>query len=303
MDPLTDVLDVAQVRGTVAATVHAGDEWGLDLAEIPGAAFHAITEGTAWLCLDGRDPLRLMPGDLALLPAGTRHRLASDPDQPCDPFDHVAARQALETGGRLTVGTGSARTRILCASYRQETALLLDLLPELIHVPADPEAPIEHVLRLLGHEIRRPRVGAPTVLDRLLDVLLVHIMRTWLASEDTDRASPSWLAALRDPLIAAALTALHTEPERDWTLDTLARRVDVSRATLVRRFPALVGRPPLTYLAHWRMELAAQRLRTTDDAIGPIARSVGYTSEYAFNRAFSRIRGTTPGRYRARHRT
>src|SRR5262245_10613911 len=149
MDPLTDALDVAQVRGTVAATVHAGDAWGLDIADVPGAAFHAVTEGTAWLCLDGREPLRLMPGDLALLPAGTPHRLASDPDQPCDPFDHVAARQALGTGGRLTVGTGTARTRILCASYHQETPLVLGLLPELVHLPADPEAPIEHVLRLL----------------------------------------------------------------------------------------------------------------------------------------------------------
>ncbi|POM26667.1 Regulatory protein SoxS [Actinomadura rubteroloni] len=301
MDPLTDVLALAQVRGTVAATLHAGEGWGLDIANVPGAAFHAVTAGTAWLDVDGASPRRLMPGDLVLLPAGTRHRLSSDPGASCEPFDHVAARQALATGGRLTVGDGAPATRVLCASYRQDAAVnapLLGLLPPLIHLPADPDRPTDHVLRLLGHEIASPRTGAATVLDRLLDVLLVHIIRAWLDTEDAEPARASWLTALRDPLVAEALAALHADPARAWTLDGLATRLAVSRATLARRFAARAGQPPLAYLTRWRMELAAHRLRTTADPIGPIARSVGYTSEYAFNRAFHRVCGVTPGRYR-----
>ncbi|MQY03695.1 AraC family transcriptional regulator [Actinomadura macrotermitis] len=301
MDPLTDVLALAQVRGTVAATVHAGDGWGLDIADIPGAAFHVITAGTAWLHLDGHDSRRLMPGDLVLLPAGSRHRLAAAPGLPCEPFDHVAARQAMAAGGRITVGAGPARTRILCASYRHDTMLAtppFGLLPPLLHLPPDPDRPTEHLVRLLAHEIEAPRAGADTALDRLLDVLLIHIFRAWA---ETAEPSASWLTALRDPVIAAALSALHADPARPWSLDVLARHVAVSRATLARRFPALVGETPLAYLTRWRMELAARRLRTTAEPIGPIARSVGYTSEYAFNRAFTRVCGTTPGRYRARH--
>src|SRR5262245_5398722 len=114
MDPLADVLALAQVRGTVAATVYAGEEWGLDLAEVPGAAFHAITVGTAWLRLAGRAPIHLMPGDVVLLPTGAEHAIVSHPDQVREPFDHAAAERAMASGGRLTVGEGPSHTRIVC---------------------------------------------------------------------------------------------------------------------------------------------------------------------------------------------
>jgi AraC-like DNA-binding protein len=108
----------------------------------------------------------------------------------------------------------------------------------------------------------------------------------------------SWLTALRDPLVSEALAALHGDVAREWTLADLAAQLAVSRATLARRFSALVGQAPLAYLTSWRMELAAFRLRSTSDPIGPVARSVGYSSEYAFNRAFTRVRGMPPGRFR-----
>ena len=131
--------------------------------------------------------------------------------------------------------------------------------------------------------------------------MLIHILRTWLAVADPHQLRPSWLAALRDPTIGAALAALHTDPARPWTVETLAGHIAVSRATLARRFTTLVGDTPNSYLTRWRMDLAAHRLRTTPDPIAPIARSVGYTSEYAFNRAFTRVHSLTPGRYRAHH--
>lgn len=305
MDPLADVLALAQVRGTVAATVYAGEAWGLNLAEVPGAAFHAITTGTAWLRLADRPPIHLMPGDVVLLPTGTAHAIASDPGQALEPFDHAAAEQAMATGGRLTVGAGPSHTRILCASYRHDPTVmvpLLGLLSTVVHVRpgADGDA-LDGLVRLLAREINTPRAGASIVLDRLLDVVLVHIVRAWLDTSEAEDMPASWLRALRDPVTAAALTALHADPARGWTLDALAREAATSRATLARRFPDLVGDTPAGYLTRWRMDLAAQRLRTTTDPIGPIARAVGYTSEYAFNRAFARTTGQTPGRYRARH--
>ena len=109
---------------------------------------------------------------------------------------------------------------------------------------------------------------------------------------------PSWLRALRDPVLARVIAALHARPAEPWTVESLAREVHVSRATLARRFAEVVGEPPLTYLTHWRMHLAAQRLKYSTETVGAIAREVGYTSEYAFNRAFTRLRGQPPGRYR-----
>jgi AraC-like DNA-binding protein len=268
---------------------------------VPGAAFHAITAGTAWLRVAGRPDARLMPGDVVLLPTGSEHALSSERDGALEPFDHVAAEQSLTGGGILTVGTGQVGTRILCASYRHDPAVatpLLTLLPDVMHVPAGTGgSALDDTVRLLAGEVADPRLATTTVLDRLVDVLLIQLLRAWVQTEPAG-PSVSWLRALRDPVIAAALTAIHTDPARPWTIDALADEVSVSRATLARRFPAMVGDTPSAYLTRWRMDLASRRLRDTEEPIDMIARSVGYTSEYAFSRAFSRARGKPPGRYR-----
>lgn len=303
MDALDTVLAVAGVRGTVAATVTAAEPWGLSLDAVPGAAFHALTHGVAWLRVTGRPDTRLMPGDIVLLPTGRAHSLASGPDSTTEPFDHLAAEQALIAGGELTIGTGIPQTRILCASYRQDPAVtlpLLTLLPDVLHVPSHQADPaLAATLTLLAHELRLPQPGATAVLNRVVDILLVQLLRAWL--DTADPQPTSWLGALTDPVAGPALTALHTRPGQPWTVDTLATHTGVSAATLTRRFLARVGDTPAAYLTRWRMDLAAQRLRDTTDTVGLIARSLGYTSEHAFNRAFTRTRGTPPGRYRTQY--
>src|SRR6185437_16197659 len=139
-------------------------------------------------------------------------------------------------------------------------------------------------------------------LDRIVDILLVQLLRAWLGAESAQARTASWLSALTDPVAGPALAMLHTQPGRDWTVPSLAAAIGVSRATLARRFPVQVGCTPGAYLTRWRMDLAAVRLRDTDDTVGAVARSLGYTSEYAFNRAFTRDRRISPGRYRARSR-
>jgi AraC-like DNA-binding protein len=323
MDALAAVLEVAGVHGTVAATVNAADPWGLALDAVPGAAFHAITEGTAWLGtrtnprahgshrvgnnIPRDDPgVRLMPGDIVMLPAGTAHVLASAPGVRTQPFDHLAAEQALAAGGELTLGAGLIQTRILCASYHQDPAVtlpLLSLLPDVFHIPAGRATPgLDATLRQLAHELAQPQPGAAAVLNRLVDILLVQVLRIWLTTGVSGTGPASWLRALTDPVAGPALAALHAQPGRPWTVESLAARTGVSSATLARRFTARVGEPPAAYLTRWRMDLAAQRLRDTDDTVGAIARSLGYTSEYAFNRAFTRHRRTPPGRYRSQAR-
>jgi AraC-like DNA-binding protein len=136
-----------------------------------------------------------------------------------------------------------------------------------------------------------------------VDILLVQLLRTWLDIAPAPDRAASWLSALTDPVAGPALAVLHTQPSRDWTVPSLAAAIGVSRATLARRFPAQVGCTPAAYLTRWRMDLASARLRDTDETVGAIARSLGYTSEYAFNRAFTRHRHISPGRYRTRSRS
>jgi AraC-like DNA-binding protein len=302
VDVLSEVIAVAGVQGTVAARVDAAEPWGLQLDEVPGAAFHTLTSGTAWLRVPGQPAVHLAPGDVVLLANGAEHGLASDVDGPLSAFDHLAAEQALQVGGVMRVGTGEVRTRILCASYRQDPAMstqLLSLLPDVLHIPAGSlHRGIEDTVRLMSIELADPQPAAATMLNRLVDVLLIHLVRARMRDQGSSGATSSWLTGLGDPVVAAALQAIHARPERGWTMDLLASEASVSRATLARRFPALVGDTPAAYLTRWRMDLAARQLRDTDRPLDAIARSVGYTSEYAFSRAFSRARSVPPGRYR-----
>jgi AraC-like DNA-binding protein len=304
MDALASVLSVAGVRGAVAATLNASEPWGLALDAITGAAFHAVTAGTACLRVVGRQPARLMPGDVVLLPTGSAHILASAPDADTVPFDRLAADQAAADGDELQLGPGPPQTRILCARYHQDPAItlpLLGLLPEVLHIPGAAAGPaLDATLRLLALETGQPGPGSAAVLNRIVDILFVQLLRAWLDAGPGRAPAASWLGALTDPVAGPALAALHNDPGRDWTGVSLAAAVGVSPATLARRFTARVGDTPAAYLTRWRMDLAAQRLRDTDETVGVIARSLGYTSEYAFNRAFTRARDVPPGRYRAR---
>jgi AraC-like DNA-binding protein len=302
MDPLADLLELSRVRGALVANVRGRSPWGLALPANLGASFHAVTAGTAWLQLDGRAPIQLMPGDLLLFPNGSEHRLSSELDAPCRPFDRALKQELMTPTGDLELGTDGATTSFLCAAYDYDIELaepLVSLLPSVLHVPAHPVSGREAsvLVELLAAEAGTPALGARTAAARLLDLLLIAAIRHWTRLQPED-GEPSWLIALRDPTIARVLALLHARPAESWTLALLAKEVHLSRATLARRFLSAVGESPLAYLARWRMHLAAHRLKHTSDAVGTIARDVGYTSEYAFNRAFSRHRGQPPGRYR-----
>ena len=293
-------------RGALLATVDARAPWGIELPARPGAAFHLVVAGTCWITATGAPPRQLTPGDLVLLPTGAQHVLAAEPGLPLRRFDENLKRAALTPDGELCLDGPGTRSRILCARYSYDTEVthpVLGLLPPVLHVTtAHPESGpwLRTVLDLLANEARgEAGTGSSTAIVRLLDVLLVYVVRAWLDSgADGDAPRPSWLRGLRDPLTARALALLHERPGEDWTLETLARVLHTSRATLARRFTQQVGEPPLSYLTRWRMALAADRLRTTALPVAVIAREVGYTSEYAFNRAFARLRGSPPGRYR-----
>ena len=305
MDALADVLNVSRISGSVLAHVHAHEPWGLDLALPNGAAFHAVTAGSVWLEVDGEPARRLMPGDVVLLPTGLRHLLLSAPGVAARRYDTDLKAELVTAAGDLVIPGPGSPSRFFCAGFSYDNELahpLLSLLPSVLHLsPADegPETPLQSTLRLLMGELSRHQIGSEAAVERLIEVLFVHVIRSWLDAS-ADSTPPSWLTGLRDAVIARALGLLHSEPERAWTIDELAAAVHVSRSTLVRRFNELVGEPPGAYLTRWRMELAARLLRESEQSVGRISHLVGYTSEFAFSRAFSKHRDEPPGRYRKR---
>ncbi|WP_290056493.1 AraC family transcriptional regulator [Amycolatopsis solani] len=305
MDVLADVLAVSGVRGTIGTRIEAGGTWGIRLEDCPGETMHAITSGGAWLLVDGAEPRELTTGDVVLLAAGTVHTLASAPGVTARACDAAGAARARESGEMVTIGSAPARTRLVTMHYDHDPAVrtqVLRALPPLVHVRADAGAAcFDDAVRLLGRELAHPQLATAAVLNSLADIMLIQVLRAWLATWPAEQPG-TWLGMLADPVVGEALERIHREPSRPWTATTLASAIAVSRATLARRFPAAIGQSPGAYLTQWRMDLAAVRLRDTDDTVESVAAAVGYTSLPAFSRAFSRAHGNAPGRYRARAR-
>ncbi|HEX6578868.1 MAG TPA: AraC family transcriptional regulator, partial [Jiangellaceae bacterium] len=154
------------------------------------------------------------------------------------------------------------------------------------------------VLPLLGAEIVKDDPGQEVVLDRLLDLLLISVLRTWFSQPDS--GAPAWYRADGDPVVGRALRMLHNNPATGWTVAMLAAATGVSRASLARRFTDLVGEPPMSYLTGWRLALAADLLREPDVTIAAVARQVGYSSPFALSTAFKRVRRISPQEHRTR---
>ncbi|WP_433180756.1 AraC family transcriptional regulator [Actinoallomurus sp. CA-150999] len=228
--------------------------------------------------------------------------------------DGSGVRTAGGGSGVRTAGGGSGvwggrdgsgvRTEMLCGAYRLDHSRahpLLTELPDVVHLPArvGRHPALRAAIDLLGHELgARPRPGGDAALSGLLDLLLLYILRAYY-EDQPDEVTAGWGAALRDPAVAGALRAVHEDPARPWTVESLAAQAGLSRAAFARRFTAMVGSPPLGYLTWWRMTIAARLLRDTDLPLRSVAERTGYTSEFAFARAFKREFTTAPGRYRA----
>jgi AraC-like DNA-binding protein len=289
MDPLSDVLSLLKPATYAFRGLDAGGDW--------------IHSGACWLALQGAPaPVRLVAGDVVLLPTGTAFCLYSAPGAlPIDPETFFTAFAP----GQIAVLNGGGGCSGVGGYFDFEGAradLLLRMLPPIVHIRAEATkaALLGSIERLMG-ELREPRPGGSLIAGHVAQMILIEALRLHLAERSHD--SIGWLFALADRQMSAAIAAMHREPGCKWTLQALAREAGMSRSSFAARFKATVGEPAMDYLTRWRMLLAADRLARGDAPIAIVAPSVGYDSESAFGAAFKRIIGHPPRRFARRAAT
>ena len=312
MDAFGGLLDGPRARGAFALRTVMSPPWSLRiLAEAP-LTLLAIIKGMAWIVPDRGEAVRLGPGDVAVTRGPDHYSVADDPASPTDVVIHPGQQcrspdgESLEEKMTLGVRTWGndpdGDTVMLVGAYESMGDIsdrLLRALPPLLSLANDEwDSPL---VSLLCEEVVKDEPGQAAVLDRLIDLLLIAVLRTWFARPEAEE--PAWYRSQSDPIVGRALRVMHSKPSHPWTLASLAAETGVSRTALARRFRDVVGEPPMTFLTGWRLALAADLLCEPDATVGSVAQRVGYGSPFALSTAFKRVRGISPQQHRVSARS
>lgn len=292
-DPLSQVIELLRPRTVFSKGISGAGRWGVRYTEFGQPGFCAVVEGRCRLAVDGEDPVNLEEGDFVLLPATPAFTMSSfEPATPKLVDSRVAAAPTEEV--RHGRADGPPDVRLLGGYFvpdSPDAALLVSLLPSMVHVRGVPRLTL--LVRLVGEEMSARNDGSDLVLARLVEILLVEALR----ATQGEKAPPGLLRGLADARVSGAIRRIHSDPERAWTVEELAREAGMSRSAFFDRFARSVGMRPMEYLLAWRMAVAKNLLRSRDVALDEVARRVGYGSASTFSTAFSRYVGLPPGRY------
>lgn len=295
MDLLVDHLTRARASGAVFARTVTRPPWGLRLGGSMQLAVHAVAQGRGWIWFDDamQAPMQLAPGDVVLVRGGHDHYIGHEPGAACaEPEDFRARHGADQLSG------DPQATIFLCGAYRFSGDIgsgLLNALPQVMPLTPSIGDPLRDVVSLLSRELAVIEPGQNTVLDRLLDILLVLAIRTSFRQSPT---APRWYRAAANPRLQGALQAMHEKAGYPWTVPELADISGLSRASFARAFGEALAQTPMQYLTEWRMALARDYLRSGEKELAEIADLIGYGSPYAFAAAFRRHHGQPPGAWR-----
>jgi AraC-like DNA-binding protein len=314
LDVMHDVLSRIRLDGAMFLRAEYTAPWAcespsaselIDLLQCPArrlVLFHIIAEGSCWIRLSRGDYVEARQGDVLVLPYADQHAMGVAEHVSAVPISALLPAPPWHEFPVIRHGGGGSRTSVVCGYLRCEAPMfepVVKALPPvfIVRPPSGPaadwvNASIQYALDASG--------GGSTCANmalRLPELLFIEVLRLYVQSGPPELSG--WLAALQDPIVGPALSELHGEPARPWTLDELARRAACSRSTLNERFSRLVGRAPMQYLAAWRIQVAAELLQTTRLGVAAVAFRVGYESEAAFNRAFKRAMGKPPAQWRA----
>lgn len=300
-DPLSDALSLMKPQGFMSGGIDAGGDWAISFGKDRCFRCFALLSGDCWLEMDQfSEPVLLSAGEFIALPHGSPFRLLSEPG--IEPTDISSIlRTALR--GRVMQWNGGGSCLAVSALFTfagDQAELLLGALPTLMRVqrPTDRIA-LRWYLERMMEVTREAQPGHILLGEHLAQMMLVELLRTHL--EEIAETRTGWLFALADKQMAAALSAMHSEPGRRWTLASLASTVGMSRSALAVRFKERVGVSAMAYLIRWRMLLAADQLVNANQSVASIAASLGYESESAFGFAFKREMGCSPRQF-CRHR-
>ncbi|MBB6255171.1 AraC family transcriptional regulator [Nitrospirillum iridis] len=312
MDILSRALSDKRLRGSLLAMLDFSDPWRVDFETAPsGAPMHYIIEGYAWLERPNLPAIRLGPGDLVMFPRWDRHWLRSADGHKRDltvrevvrlnEGDVWAPGQWLDRPLKLSLKGGNDRTRILSLVFELDESTphpLLLGLPRYIHLDAA-DTGMERWLRMtldfLSEESEQQQSGYAVVSSRLADLVFMQILRSHILRHPDQVAG--WLRALVDPGIGAALAVMHDRPEDDWPLHKLAKHSGMSRSTFCSKFKYLVGQTPYNYLRIVRLERAKEQL-IGGERIKSLISQAGYSTHYAFSKAFRDHFGISPQKMR-----
>lgn len=280
MDMLSDVIGTMRVGRPTLSLTAVDPSWQMTAEPFEGARFYVVTTGRVEVTAPDGTVVAVGPGDTVMVPHGTGHTLVNAADD---------------------------TTRFLSGAYRLDQARphpLFQDLPELVSLRVETSRypSLQTLIDLVRSELDEQMHGKDVVLPALLDVLLVYLIRACLA-ESAGLRTTGWCVALDDEVITRSLLAVHERPAEPWTVESLGAYAGLSRAAFARRFTAMIGQPPLTYLTWWRLTMAARLLQTTDVPLSAVAQRSGYGSVYAFANAFKREYGISAGRYRRKYRT
>ncbi len=318
-DALSDVLKTVRLTGATFFDVVARAPWvaespprELILPKIlPDAghliAYHVVTEGSCFANILGEEPIALEAGEVIVFTKGDPHVLSSDPGMRAEPGTARRARRLSAANCRsssTTAASGPVSAKFVCgylACDARPFNPLLDNLPPVIKA-GDPQGSdkgwLGQFIRLAMMESADKRAGGESVLAKLSELMFIEVIRRHLEALPPERAG--WLAGLRDPFVGKTLSLMHARPAHNWTIEELAKEVGLSRSVLAERFADVVGMPPMTYLANWRMQIATGLLSGGSSNIAAVAAEIGYGSEAAFSRAFKKMMGVPPSVWRRR---
>ncbi len=299
-DLLTDVMEQIRLEATVYFVLESLSPCAISIARPGRSPFYAITAGRCNLVL-GRKTYELSEGDFVLLPSGAPHVMRGAKDAPIVALDDWMRLHPKNESGFIRID-GPGPALCITGGFFSFAALkanpMFDVLPPIIHLRRDDpyvQEWLEPTLRFIHAEIAHRHQGSQTVLRRMADVLFIQAVRAYAAQHE---CVTSWLRGLSDARVGKALTLLHDRYAEPWTLETLAQEIGTSRTALAVRFKELVGEAPMAYLTRWRITRAANRMRSERISLSKLAESVGYNSDAVFSKAFRRITGQSPGRYR-----
>ncbi|MEM1213229.1 MAG: AraC family transcriptional regulator [Planctomycetota bacterium] len=303
-DPLGEALHGLRMSGALYCRSELSAPWGMELPAMPGCLlFHVVTEGVAWIESEGQQPLRVEPGRLVMIPHGRGHRVVHELGADAPDLFELERVMLSERYEVLRIDGGGARCGMMCGAVRFEDAVadrLVGLLPPTLTVGGDAPgmggaavARMRGMLEMIAAEVEVLRPGGETIVARLADILIIDAIRHWMATDA--RARSGWLGALQDGQIGRALSAVHREPERAWSVAELAEAVAMSRSAFAARFAELVGQTPMQYVRAWKMTQATAWLREGGLTVAEVAYRLGYESEASFSRAFKAVNGSSPG--------